>query len=100
MRSNDRVKYGPRHRLMRAQYTPIVNAGEAVCVRIYDPRNAMWTGCGKPIRPGQRWDLGHVPGGDPDEYAGPQHASCNRAAGAINGNRNRASKAMNNSRIW
>jgi hypothetical protein len=35
--------------------------------------------CRKPIERGQRWDLGHPDG---EVLGGPEHASCNRSAGA------------------
>jgi hypothetical protein len=46
---------------------PMVEAGLTTCAR-----------CGEPIEPGEAWDLGHVDG-DPTQYAGPEHARCNRA---------------------
>lgn len=87
-------RYGAAHRRLRAAWAPIVKRGEAVCVRIGD------TGCGRPIRPGQRWDLGHMPGGAPDEYAGPQHMACNRAAGARTANARRRRVALTTSEDW
>lgn len=94
MAARDPERYGTRHRMIRAAWAPSVARGECVCVVIGD------TGCGKPILPGQRWDLGHVPGGAPDEYAGPQHARCNRAAGARNGNRQRRQVKLRTSEDW
>lgn len=57
----------PEHRRMKAQLRPVVEAGGATCWR-----------CGKPIRPGAAWDLGHD---DVDRrvYRGPEHQGCNRA---------------------
>jgi hypothetical protein len=59
--------YGARHQQIRAAYARSVAAGLAICAR-----------CTKPIRPGERWDLGHVDG-DRSRYSGPEHAACNRA---------------------
>lgn len=68
--------YDQAHRLMRAQVAHVVEAGRAVCAR-----------CGKPIVPGSAWDLGHSD--DRRSWTGPEHASCNRAAGARLGNSRR-----------
>ena len=38
--------------------------------------------CGKPIWPAQPVDLGHADGTAKQQYAGLEHRSCNRAAGA------------------
>jgi hypothetical protein len=55
--------------LVRKKYVSIVARGNAVCAR-----------CGKPIAPGDLWDLDHD---DEDplqrRYIGPSHRSCNRA---------------------
>lgn len=66
--------YGQRHRKLREMWVPRVAAGKVSCVR-----------CGRLIVPGERWDLGHMDG-DRSQYAGPEHARCNRAAGAVSGN--------------
>jgi hypothetical protein len=60
--------YGSDHKRLRAALVPRVATGSVIC---------SWPGCGKPILPGQAWDLGHLDG-RPGVYAGPQHASCNR----------------------
>jgi hypothetical protein len=54
--------YGSVHQAMRRHYAPTVRAGKATCWR-----------CGKPIRPGQQWDVGHD---DHDRTItrGPEHA--------------------------
>ena len=43
-------------------------AGGVLCAR-----------CGDEIAPQDHWDLGHLDGGGPREYSGPEHAACNRA---------------------
>ena len=63
-------RYGRAHRLVRKKYASIVARGNAVCAR-----------CGKPILPGDLWDLDH----DDDDplqrrYLGPSHRACNRAS--------------------
>ena len=55
-------------------FAPIVATGTVHCAR-----------CQKLIRGDERWDLGHVDG-DPTRYTGPEHARCNRVAGAKLGN--------------
>lgn len=69
--------YGWTHVQTRRRTARIVAAGRATCSR-----------CSQPILPGQPWDLDHTD--DRTAYAGPAHASCNRAAGARKGNRLRA----------
>jgi hypothetical protein len=59
-------RYGRRHRVLRAREARRVATGTVRCAR-----------CGGLIHPGTAWDLGHVDG--TDVYAGPEHASCNRA---------------------
>lgn len=61
--------YGYDHQKMRKAIAPSVRAGQAVCPR-----------CGKPIRPGEAWDLGHTD--DRTGYTGAEHVRCNRSAGA------------------
>lgn len=60
--------YGAAHRRLRARWAPVVARGGATCAR-----------CEQPIEPGQAWDLGHTD--RRDAWTGPEHASCNRAAG-------------------
>jgi hypothetical protein len=66
-------KYDRRHRRVRKKWAFTVLAGNAVCAR-----------CGKPIAPGELWDLDHD---DEDplqrRYLGPSHRSCNRATISI-----------------
>lgn len=59
--------YGQRHRNLRAQWKPKVEAGKVNCWR-----------CDKPIRPDDKWDLGHADD-DRTRYMGPEHIQCNRA---------------------
>lgn len=59
--------YGQRHRTLRAQWKPKVEAGKVNCWR-----------CDKPIAPGENWDLGHDDN-DRSQYRGPEHTGCNRA---------------------
>jgi hypothetical protein len=60
-------KYDGRHRRRRAIAAVKVVKGEAVCWR-----------CGKPIVPGEPWELGHDDEGT--EHRGPEHRYCNRSA--------------------
>ena len=69
--------YGQEHRAVRAAIAGRVNAGLECCVR-----------CGLVIEAGTAWDLGHSE--DRSRWTGPEHASCNRAAGARKANRRRA----------
>lgn len=70
---------------MKKALTPFVLSGQALCVR-----------CGKPIRMvrsksgrlvPEPWDLGHTD--DRTAWSGPEHAGCNRSAGARKGNAQR-----------
>ena len=73
--------YGTRHKALRRQLEPIVAAGGINCAR-----------CGKPIIPGEPWDLGHVDGSR-TAYQGPEHRACNRATSGRN-------KPSGRSRDW
>jgi hypothetical protein len=64
--------YNREHELERERWAPLVDAGQVACAR-----------CGQPIGPGTPWDLGHTD--DRTAWTGPEHAGCNRAAGARNG---------------
>lgn len=82
MRDHERASsrergYGTAHRRMRAQWWRRLASGEQVTC----PR------CGLPILPGQCWDLGHNDARN--AWTGPEHAHCNRAAGAIASHRMR-----------
>jgi len=59
--------YGQRHRLLREQWKPKVEAGKVNCWR-----------CSCAIEPGSEWDLGHDDN-DRSQYRGPEHQGCNRA---------------------
>ena len=58
--------YGHRHRTLREQWKPKVEAGKVKCWR-----------CGKPIRADDKWDLGHSD--DRTRTMGPEHIQCNRS---------------------
>lgn len=88
-RRSDPIRYGTAHRAMRAAWAPVVARGEAACTR-----------CHQTIHPGQRWDLDHIDGGTPDQYAGPAHARCNRRAGAQHGNAARSRRRPTTSEAW
>jgi hypothetical protein len=67
--------YGTQHQTLRKTWAPLVEQGAVTCPR-----------CARPITPGQAWDLGHHDT-DRTRYTGPEHQRCNRAAGAVKGNR-------------
>jgi hypothetical protein len=66
--------YGGEHQAVRRAMLP------------YAVGSRCWR-CGQPILPGQPVDLGHTD--DRSGYAGPEHARCNRQAGARLGNARR-----------
>lgn len=74
--------YGPAHQRLRARIDEVVQRGEATCWR-----------CGRWIKPGSPWDLGHDDN-DRSQYKGPEHAKCNRGAP------NRTVKVRRFSRDW
>ena len=59
--------YGRRHKTLRATYEKQIATGLVKCWR-----------CGRPIAPGEPWDLGHDDY-DRRRYRGPEHRGCNRA---------------------
>ena len=59
--------YGAGHQRLRRSWAVQVAAGGVDCAK-----------CQQPIRPGQRWDLGHIPGSGGLLYRGPEHRECNR----------------------
>jgi hypothetical protein len=78
-------RYDGQHQAVRRAMLPY--AVGSVCVR-----------CGRPILPGQPWDLDHTD--DRAGYLGPAHQHCNRAAGARLGNaRRRQRQAAQQKRI-
>lgn len=67
--------YGKRHRELRKQWEPYVEAGRVDCSA---PLCMVERDGGtRRIARGAAWDLGHDET-DRRKYAGPQHAECNR----------------------
>jgi hypothetical protein len=73
--------YGSAHEALRRRLEPFVASGACRCAR-----------CGRLIRPGENWDLGHRDGSGKTAYGGPEHANCNRRAGAEQTNAKRGRK--------
>jgi hypothetical protein len=65
-----RERYGTHHKMKRKLVEREVRAGRVVCHR-----------CGERIHVHQQWDLDHLDGGGPRDYAGASHRRCNRQAG-------------------
>jgi hypothetical protein len=65
--------YDRKHRAVRAQWRPVVDAGDAWCAELVCLMPNRW------IQPGTAWDLAHDRAGG--GYLGPAHAHCNRAEG-------------------
>ena len=59
--------YDAAHDRLRAEWAPLVATGHVKCAR-----------CREAIAAHAAWDLGHDDH-DRNRYAGPEHASCNRA---------------------
>lgn len=74
MPAHNRTLYNRRHETERRAWTPHVNGGYVHCWR-----------CGQRIDPALGWDLGHRP----DQPSHPEHVTCNRSAGAADGNTRR-----------
>lgn len=77
MDSTTKRGYGTAHQRERKKWEPVVAAGGVMCAR-QGPKCV-----GKPIKPGQAWDLGHSD--DRSTYTGPECVPCNRGAGGANG---------------
>src|SRR6266705_1013510 len=73
--------YGGEHARIRAQWEPVVDAGQAACHATRCLMTSRW------IVPGTPWNLGHAP--DRSAYTGPEHERCNKSEGASRGNRMR-----------
>ena len=65
-RSTSQRGYGAAHQALRRALAPVVAAGLVRCWR-----------CGRRIRPGEAFDLGHDDI-DRGRYRGPEHVACNR----------------------
>jgi hypothetical protein len=74
--------YGSPDKELRRKWKRLVDRGDVSCAR-----------CRAPIVPGEARDLGHVDD-DRSQYAGQEHRSCNRAAGAAKGNRARRTRQL------
>lgn len=94
MASTAQRGYGTDHQRLRAQWQPVVDAGQAHCHAVVCLLPTRW------IAPGSHWDLGHTP--DRTAYTGPEHRTCNRSEGARRGNarRRRTRMPLKTSRQW
>lgn len=86
-RSTTSRGYGADHEAVRQQWRPVVEAGDAVCVR-----------CGRPIDPDEPWDLDHSD--DRRAWAGASHVACNRSAGGRNGAAKTNAMRQRTVRVW
>ena len=95
-RSGRDPKYEGRHRADRDRLAPLVRGGSYRCARgeacVY-AELVEGVAVGGLIHPGEAWDLGHADG---ESVGGPEHAACNRRAGALKRKRGR----MRHSRVW
>jgi hypothetical protein len=80
--------YGAKHKRLRKWWAPKVRAGKVDCAR-----------CGKPIAPGEPWDLGHDDF-DRSVYNGPEHRRCNRGTLPRMLAKARGEQTMTASREW
>jgi len=92
MESTAKRGYGSAHQRERAKWEPIVAKGGVMCAR--QGANCI----GKPIQPGQPWDLGH--NDDRTAYNGPECVPCNRGAGGANGAAAMHAKRQTVTRDW
>jgi hypothetical protein len=65
--TNRNHKYGYAHKQLRRRLAIEIARGSVNCAR-----------CGRPILPTMKWDLGHLDGGGPNDYNGPEHRRCSR----------------------
>ena len=82
-------KYGANHQRLRRHWTPIVAAGQALCMQPHPdrPNSPPGSGCIQPnrlITPGTPWHLAHDHTGT--ITLGPAHATCNLHDAARRGN--------------
>ena len=70
--------YGKAHRLERAKWKPIVDAGSAICAEPVCLMPTRW------IKPGSPWHLSHNTDGT--AWIGPSHRRCNLAENARRNN--------------
>jgi hypothetical protein len=83
MSTSDRG-YGVEHQKLRKKIQKQMDGGKVfLCWRD-----------GKPINPGEPWDLGHDDN-DRTKYMGPEHQRCNRAV-----QRHKAGNVVDESRQW
>lgn len=83
--------YGADHQAERERWRPHVEAGTVDC---HAKRCLHRT---RLIRPGTPWDLGHTD--DRTTWTGPEHATCNRTAGAHMRGKTRTTKPVATQRI-
>lgn len=74
--------YGAEHQAKRADWAPVVAAGQAYCAEVIclEERD----GRSRWIAPGSRWHLAHA--ADQQGYRGPAHGRCNESEAARRGN--------------
>lgn len=84
--------YGSQHQAERKRWEPMVARGGVMCAR-QGPKCT-----GKPIDPGQPWDLGHNDART--EWTGPECVPCNRGAGGSNGRAAQLARASMTVREW
>jgi len=63
--------YAGPHQKLRAQWAPLVDAGQVSCHETICVMPSRW------IQPGTPWHLAHTP--DASGYRGPAHQRCNLA---------------------